>query len=574
VVLFLIVWNFWFPVGGMAASLLIAGGLTGLWVNRGALAEALADRATRPPAWALMAMLVVGLWVANLSIADLTAWDTALYHWQGVRWARLYPAVPGLANLFGPLGFNNSAFLYDAVLDVGPWEGRSYHLANGLFVLVFACQAAYASSRLVASDEADRPVHFFTFACLTGAIQSMWVAVPSYITDVATANVLLALASCWYGALVRRGREPLDESWALVSLVTLAALAVSLKMNTAVFAALSVTAAVILWLLRKPAPAVRRRTLAWSVTLALAFGTAWTARGVILSGYPLFPSPMLGAPVEWRVPIEHARAEFAYVVDSGRQTVSKLDVVRGEAGMASWLPDWLRSLEDQTFYIPVPLLLLLTGLAATSVMRRRGGLPASPDQRTAWWMALPLVAAMTAWFLVAPEPRYASPLFWSLAALSVAQSLRFAGAGVDSRWLRRLLFGGWGLAAASLIVQPLLHWHVMGMKGGAVRAIIKANVRVPPEGFWLAPRTGGAKVTPFQTASGLTVNVPERMCWDAPLPCTPNPAPNLRLRVEGRLDRGFAVDGPWAMLHWPEPWRPDYQPALMERFHREYPTSQ
>ena len=574
VVLFLIVWNFWFPIGGVAAVIVLAGGTTGLWLHRGVLAEALGDRATRQPAWAIVAMILVGLWVANLSIADLTAWDTALYHWQGVRWARLYPAVPGLANLFGPLGFNNSAFLYDAMLDVGPWMGRSYHLANGLFVFVFACQAAYASARLLAKDEADRPVQLFTFVCLIGAIQSMWAAVPSYVTDVATANVLLALTSCWYGLLTRRNREPLEAAWSLVSIVTLGALAVSLKMNTAVFAALAVSIAGALWLGTAPGPALRRKTLAWGLTLALAFGTAWTTRGIVLSGYPLFPSTLLAAPVEWRAPAQHAQAEFAYVVDSGRMTASNLPVVRGQAGMALWLPDWLRSLEDQIFYIPVPLTLLLIGLFTSRSLRRRAPVPAAADARRAWWMALPLAGALTAWFLVAPEPRYASPLFWSLAALGIGQALLLMQDRVDAQTLRRLVLAGWGLAAASIVVQPLLHWHVRGMKGSAIRAVISANVRVPPEGFWLAPRTGAGEVTPYQTRSGLSLNVPQRMCWDAPLPCTPNPAPNLRLRVAGRMDRGFTVDGQWEMVNWPEPWRPDYLPALRERLWPGQPVSE
>ncbi|MGH7657841.1 MAG: hypothetical protein ACREL6_06365, partial [Gemmatimonadales bacterium] len=56
--------------------------------------------------------------------------------------------------------------------------------------------------------------------------------------------------------------------------------------------------------------------------------------------------------------------------------------------------------------------------------------------------------------------------------------------------------------------------------------------------------------------SGLILNTPARgmLCWDAPLPCTPHPAPNLRLRRPGDLGGGFVTDGNWQALDWPNPW--------------------
>ena len=56
------------------------------------------------------------------------------YHVQAVKWAKAYPVVPGIANLHGPLAFNNSSFLYDAMVDSGWWEGRGYHVANAVLL--------------------------------------------------------------------------------------------------------------------------------------------------------------------------------------------------------------------------------------------------------------------------------------------------------------------------------------------------------------------------------------------------------------------------------------------------------
>lgn len=42
--------------------------------------------------------------------------------------------------------------------------------------------------------------------------------------------------------------------------------------------------------------------LIFAVLLAAAIFFPWILRGVIISGYPLFPSSALGAPVAWKIP--------------------------------------------------------------------------------------------------------------------------------------------------------------------------------------------------------------------------------------------------------------------------------
>jgi hypothetical protein len=564
-VLFLMIWNFFQPVNEAAAAIALAAGVAGLWVHRRALAAVLAGGVTRPAGWAIAAAGVAGFWIANLSVGDLTAWDSALYHWQGVRWAREYPAVPGLANLFGPLGFNNAAFLYDAVLDVGPWEGRSYHLATGFFPFAFACLAASATVLLFGGDEGARPRAVFVLAGLTGAAQAPWSALPSYVTDVATTIVVLVLTSSWYGFLTRGEPRPVEDAWAVVRIVLLAALAVSLKLNMAVLGAVTVIAVCGQFLAERPDRALGRRTLGWAAVIAALFGVAWTARGIVLSGYPAFPSTALPAPVEWRAPEEHARAEFAFIVDSGRRTASVPEVVSGRAGVGRWLPDWLIGHREQVFYAAVPLALLAVALTAALRARARAPADALARTRAAWWMAAPLAVAIAAWFSTAPEPRYASPFFWSLAALAVAQVCVLTGLPGDRARVRRLVIAAWLGAGASVVVQPFLYWLVKGRRGSVVRAVARETVRVPPPGHWLYPRAEALVMTPYVTRSGLVLNLPAHRCWEAPLPCTPNPAPNLRLRDPARIERGFVVDGGWQMEHWPQRWRPDYLRTLRTR---------
>jgi len=102
--------HFFVPIGGGALLFVLAGGGLSLWSWRGELRRILGEaRAGVVAPWAF-AFALVAFWVANASLAPMNNSDTAGYHLPAIRWVGTYPVVPGLANLFGPLGFNNVSF--------------------------------------------------------------------------------------------------------------------------------------------------------------------------------------------------------------------------------------------------------------------------------------------------------------------------------------------------------------------------------------------------------------------------------------------------------------------------------
>ena len=104
-------------------------------------------------------------------------------------------------------------------------------------------------------------------------------------------------------------------------------------------------------------------------------------RGVVLSGYPLFPTSVAGFPVEWRVPAEHADGEFAFIRHSGRASTQNLPVVAGEVGFGGWFPRWTRHALDEPFEVLIPVTLALLGLFAFFLLRRRGSSREPPPER-------------------------------------------------------------------------------------------------------------------------------------------------------------------------------------------------
>ena len=72
--------------------------------------------------------------------------------------------------------------------------------------------------------------------------------------------------------------------------------------------------AVTWWLRHEPANRVLRGVTLTSVAaLTLGLSLSWVGRGVILSGYPAYPSRIGALPVDWRVPTEQAEADVAWI---------------------------------------------------------------------------------------------------------------------------------------------------------------------------------------------------------------------------------------------------------------------
>lgn len=566
--LFLILWNFLFRVSAAPLALVAVAGFAGLWRSRLEL-RALPGRESWWARPAVLALLVLAaLYVANLGRGPLANTDTLLYHLQGVQWAVAYPAVPGLANLFGPLGFNNASLLYDAMLQVGPWAGRAHHIASGVLIQVLGAHALLGIVALLAGPVADRAAWLFDAVLVVPAADmAMQDWLRSYVTGLPATSVALIAASETHHFLLDRQEESTARVYHLATALILIALAVIFKISIAVLGALT-TLLLLAALFRERAilPRLRWRAATWGLLGMAAIGVSWAARGVVLSGYPLFPMTLLPAPVEWRVPVEHAIAEYGYAAESARASVSVTAGVLHEEPFGVWFERWWSlSGSEGPHQIVVPLafsVALALAIAGLLVAGRRDRSPAP------WLLLGPTVVALVAWFLMAPEPRYAMAAGYIMLATLASGLYRLS----DREGGRAGLGRQAALAVALLGVSPLIVRPLVtpgaDRRLPPLRRLIESNLRYngPGSGFYAMPQL--PEVTRYRTASGLELNTVFRRCRHTPIPCTPNPAPNLRLRVPGRLDKGFVVDGEWQMENWPAG-RPDFGRDWAERRRRE-----
>jgi hypothetical protein len=275
------------------------------------------------------------------------------------------------------------------------------------------------------------------------------------------------------------------------------------------------------------------------------------ARGIVLSGYPLYPQSLGGAPVEWRVPSEAVDYERLRTTAWARAPGKDYEQVLADW---SWFRPWLERYAHAPQLLHYPLYLAAAGIVVGGVFRalnrrkgrRVGARPCSAGFQPAeggrqgclryvgavWWFILPAACGVVFWFFGAPDLRLAGATLWVLAAgglaLAAAEWPWPAARGV----LRGLVLIGF--AALFFGMFRLEWWRVM--------LVDEAG---PDGGFWPL-RQVELKTT--KTDSGLVLYSPKDtrwdQCWDGPLLSTPYPRRELRLRREGELSAGFTVQPP------------------------------
>ena len=511
---FLQLWQLALPIGPAALAVFVGWGLLGLIVGRG---EWRAVVRSLPPA-AVVTFAVLAVWAADRSIGPMRAYDSGLYHLQVIRWANAFPIVVGLGNLHGRLAFNNAGLLLDALLNVGPWHGRVEHVCNGLLLLPLLWEGCLAT----AGKPARPAVRVFAAVLLVPLIYAMLgrdFASPTSDFAPFALTLAMGLRAVEYAT----SADEREAGTVAVGIVAIAAAAVATKLSVIAFA--GSTAAVVG--LHRLSVARRPREAIAAVIVAAAVLVPWVGRGVLLSGYPLYPSAAVATNVPWRVPATLVAVEREGVRVWGRQYYQLPRPVGRPTGWP-WLRGWIGGLpKGGLFEVCVPAVLTVAAVASVAARRRRRG----PGSRTvALVTVIPAAIGIAFWFATAPAPRFATSAFWTLAAGAAAATV------VGD-------LGAIVTVAIALAAMVALQARTYGDPRTS-----PLN-RVPPvwitagadHGFGARPRPD---VVDFVTRSGLHVGVPRQgdQTWDAPLPAAPYARPGLRLRRPGDPAGGFVLD--------------------------------
>jgi len=506
--------HFFVAISWQVEALLGVLGLAGLvlqgksyFVNRSSFPAAL---------WSLLVIYAIAL----RCVGPCNHYDTGFYGAMAVRWFNTYPLVPGLANLMAQLGFNSSVFLCVAALNHGLWAGLAFHLFPGFLLSALAC-AAVPAFRRVWRGETRSPADLFL--SVLGVPGIFWVTNSQIIgtnTDLPTTFVALMsfyflIAATWSEGSPVAVTEPSETSGVpLLLALLLLPLALTFKISAVLFAFLGwLVALAALWHVRI-SPECRKRVVLVGVLLPALLLASWSLRGIFLSGYPLFPSSVLGLPGDWRVPPQWVDYQARNVRSWARIAWAPMSQTEGWHWVRTWVHAVLRNRVDFIF----PALFSLAGIVA---LVRRGELRAAK-----WlWALLPAVAGVFFWFWRAPAIRFGEPVIWGTAGMLGAAALTAALPSLG-RYARK------GILTVFLLA---------GLWSSYPRTIWRAFYRPAFEQREL-PKLEEVPVAPYRVNANLTILVPykKNQCWDMPLPCSPYFFDSLRLRRDSDLRSGFA----------------------------------
>jgi len=523
---FLQLWNLVFPIQCVSFYLLIIASAAGWFFSRAGVKKHISSWNLRQVLLLAGVSLILALVLANHVMYvpyDFNV-DHGLYHMQSVKWAKQYAIVPGLGNLHYRLAFNNSNFLYSAMLDWGILDGRSYYVSGTLlaYMLVLTCAAGLYQlfqtitlARLYSALMIPISVEYASSSTLAGYSPD----VPVFILGVVLGGELINLYESTADANTYRRRA--------CYITFLAAAGITVKLSFAVFGLLIVLAVLLLGVIRFKLP-LKQHAVVW---LEWAGGAAilavpWLIRGAILSGYLLFPNPRLPLPVPWKIPTQFVEP-IQPIITLWARTASKQIQYTGDL---QWFLAWAKRtpfIVRQAFAFT--LVITVVDLLLLLLLRRYK--PQPPGGAAALYTISAL--SLGYWFVLAPNYRFSGAIFWTLLASAVLFGFQMLVAGKISDIPLRLAIAI--VLATTLWLSPNHFSNNLSLK----------LLLAPPSEKILAENYQSSQYLRLgHTNSGLTVYLPpENECLDAPLPCAPASdfTKKLALFDPNDLQRGFYI---------------------------------
>lgn len=529
-IFFLQLWNLCFKIDWRASFLVCIVGVTGLIWNYKDLLQIIKKGNFLQKIILSTALSLIVLWIADFAILSPMIYDGGLYHLPSVNWLKSYPIIPGLGNLFYPFAFNHSSFLYAAILDFGPWIHKSQHLANGLILSVLIIQIFLSGTTFFRQHNKISLYHIF-YILFLGPILILTVTLfisnpspdmPIYILGILVSAKLLAF-------LEEQNCIERENEYSIFFIVTLAALGMTIKLSFAALGVFSLILFFIFCLMKNIKEKEKNRIKKMLFIYVFCLGIAlipWMIRGIILSGYIAYPSAIGAFPVDWRIPYTEVAGKLSWLRWWTRTMGEQLDI---GSGNWNWILPWIKEMfktkhEYFTIHITIPLFLIFINSILIFFSKYLKKYSVHNMKKNIWLILVPSACSILFWFFTAPGPRYVGACFWILGVGTTIIVIDKFNV-LKSRYFRTFLI------SFSIILCIGFFF---------LKNFDKIDIPEENNGFWKTP---SVELKIFETNSGLNVFVPEKgdQCWDAPLPCSPMPNADLRLRREGEMRYGFKI---------------------------------
>jgi hypothetical protein len=526
-ILFLQIWQIFFPVGMVSLGLLFIAAIIGYYRARQALlnwVKLVPKGAAAAVAGFSGAFLML---LANQATFSRYSYDHGLYHLQMVKWLTTFPLVPGLGNLHHRFAFNNSSFLYAAQMNMGVFEGLAHQTASTLLIFILVLCGLIAVYRLLQQGNQARISHVFYVLMIPFVLNHVLTSsFAGYSTDIVIFVLQILLAGELLELYSRGARALPAVKNRILFIVLLSAAGITVKLSFVVFGGLAILAALAAWFwtVGRDTRLHRQTLLSWIGWGALLI-VPWLIRHVILSGYLLYPSTVISFPVKWKIPYAMVAPIAPGIRDWARELGS--GTINPEDWFGNWFSVFPFEMMEAVIYA---LLILLSVLVLWFALRLK------PVE----WRAVLVVLGITLlsllyWFWMAPSLRFSGALFW----LAIVSGLLLL---YDQLRQLKAVQSPHMLLAFMLLL--LMFWLSPDFKSVSLRTLI-----LPPLERDVAAEQMLGDPTQYQeTDSGLKVftaaGEADELCWDMPLPCArlADFDPRLSLIDPADMRKGFFIE--------------------------------
>lgn len=456
----------------------------------------------------------------------LNAYDTLLYHLQSVRWNNEYAAVPGLANLHIRLGTNSAWHLLAALVNHGPMAERSAWIMPGMINVFFA---GYLIHLIIVVREIRLTTRMFALIVLPFPLREAVYSSPGLYFDLPAQYLLIASIIEWLRCADRVPANRQDRLFCMLPALACGALSFVIK-PIGFPTLLCMTSIFFFYMARevKSGEGIKRAVQTFALPGLLILG--WVARNAILSGWLLFPLPVLALPVDWRVPLATSsdlHQDQIQTVEGQKQIIKAWARNPGPAyteaigaSFQAWFPGWYErnkaAFELRWLWPSGVILFFVLFLVGRSSVHRRDLI-----------LSILAISQIAFWLLQAPDLRFGAGLLWIWLAVPASVLLGRPG----SRWPVKFSWLS-GLAAVCILSYGFL----TNLPGHLSKS------------KWTLGKSGTLPLQRIELngSGSLTVFVPvhDDRVGDAPLPSTPYPSVFLEARVPGDLSKGFRRDLP------------------------------
>jgi hypothetical protein len=532
-------WHFLFRVSALPWLFVSIAALPGIWNARLRIVHFFVEGAKHRVALATTILAV--LYVANRSIGPCAAFDSGLYGQPAVNWFVHYPVVKGLANLNERFGFNNSVFLVYAMIDHAFWRNRSNQLVSGLLLCALLLQVIWSGVRLGKRDDRDHTADLYDVILLIPALfiatDHEFFNLASVVTDPTVSIMVFVAASRLFRILLKASADVLFDGFFVI---VIAISAISVKLSALAF---STTAALVVCWIWVNASQIRRsdvrRTAVLSAGAAAIIIATWMARGILLSGYALYPSTISAMQLDWQVPRWVMVREKGFIREFAHYYYNPDIIARGAVRgyyhipPGGWHRQWFSHLGMAKGEVIIPAVLAALSLVVAAVATLRS--KKKDDVLNAGALGIiPALGLLAQGVFLAPSPRFLFAGLWILSATVLCLGVR----PFLSRFpmLRRV-----SLLVVCLIAGTFLlarsHRHLV-CPDATTPLCGLLYAPGPDHGFYPMPK---ADLAFFVTRSGLIVSRPTKdgRVWNGPLLSAPEPDLGLELRARGNLANGF-----------------------------------